>query len=161
MKFFLFYKFEHVNKVIFFLITSLLLFTGCQRNEVLKTHGIAYLENREKLIVVNKSNKNDAIKLLGQPATKGMTNDNLWIYIERTKTRGKILKLGRNYLKKNNVLILEFNKYGILDKKEFYDKSKMNKVKFAKAITENDIRKENFIYSFLSSIRQKMDKKRK
>jgi len=161
MKFFLSYKFEHVNKVIFFLITSLLLFTACQRNEVLKTHGISYLEKREKLILVNKSNKNDTIKLLGQPATKGMTNDNLWIYIERTKTRGKILKLGRNYLKKNNVLILEFNKYGILNKKAFYDKNKMNKVKFAKAITENDLRKENFIYSFLSSIRQKMDKKKK
>ena len=37
----------------------------------------------------------------------------------------------------------------------------MNKIKFAKAITENDIKKENFIYSFLSSIRQKMETKRK
>ena len=33
-----------------------------------------------------------------------MSNDNLWIYIERTKTRGKLLKLGRVTLKKNNVL---------------------------------------------------------
>ena len=90
-----------------------------------------------------------------------MTDDNLWIYIERTKTRGKLLKLGRNYLKKNNILILEFNKYGILAKKEFYDKSRMNKVNFAKTITENDIKKENFIYSFLSSIRQKMETKKK
>ena len=31
----------------------------------------------------------------------------------------------------------------------------------AKAITENDVRKENFIYSFLSSIRQKMESKKK
>ena len=90
-----------------------------------------------------------------------MTDDNLWIYIERTKTRGKLLKLGRNYLKKNNVLILEFDKYGILNKKEFFDKSKMNNVKFAKTITENNIKKENFIYSFLSSIRQKTLQKRK
>ena len=90
-----------------------------------------------------------------------MTNDNLWIYIERTRTRGKLLKLGRNYLKKNNVLVLEFNKYGILDKKKFYDKEDMKKVNFAKTITENDIKKENFIYSFLSSIRQKMETKRK
>ena len=36
----------------------------------------------------------------------------------------------------------------------------MKKVDFAKNITENDIRKENFIYSFLSSIRQKMQHKR-
>ena len=56
---------------------------------------------------------------------------------------------------------MEFSKYGILTKKEFYDKSKMNKVNFAKAITENDIRKENFIYGFLSSIRQKMETKKR
>ena len=135
--------------------------TNCQRNEVIKTHGIAYLEKREKLITVNTSNKNDVIKIFGQPATKGMTDDNLWIYIERTQTRGKLLKLGRNYLKKNNVLVLEFDKYGILNNKEFYDKNNMKKVQFAKNITENEIRKENFIFSFLSSIRQKMQSKRK
>ena len=70
--------------------------TCCQRNPVIKTHGIAYLDKREKLIIVNKSNKNDTINILGQPATKGMTDDNLWIYIERTITRGTLLKFGRN-----------------------------------------------------------------
>ena len=150
-----------MKKVIFFLLVSSIFFIGCQRNPVLKTHGVAYLEKREKLIVVNKSNKNDTVNVLGQPATKGMTDDNMWIYIERTKTRGKLLKLGRSYLKKNNVLILEFNKYGILSKKEFYDKESMKKVDFAKAITINNVRKENFIYSFLSSIRQKMESRKK
>ena len=110
-------------KINFLLLSFfLLLITGCQRNEVIKTHGISYLEKREKLILIKKSNKNDTVKVLGQPSTKGMTDDNLWIYIERTITRGKLLKLGRNYLKKNNVLIIEFNKYGIVEKKEFYDK---------------------------------------
>ena len=148
-------------KKIFYLFISLVFIVACQRNEVIKTHGIAYLEKREKLIFVNKSNKNDTIKIFGQPSTKGMTDDNLWIYIERTKTRGKLLKLGRNYLKKNNVLVLEFDKYGILKKKEFYDKDNMKKLTFAKNITENEIRRENFIYSFLSSIRQKMETKKK
>ena len=150
-----------MKKTVFFLLTSLIFFSGCQRQEVIKTHGVAYLDKREKLIIVNKSNKNDAITVLGHPATKGMTDDNLWIYIERTKTRGKILKLGRSYLKKNNVLILEFNKYGILTKKEFFDKENMKKVNFAKAITKNDVKKENFVYGFLSSIRQKMEAKKK
>ena len=150
-----------MKKTIFFLLACLIFFTGCQRREVIKTHGIAYLEKREKLIILNKSNKNDAIKVLGYPATKGMSDENLWIYIERTTTRGKFFKLGRSYLKKNNVLILEFNKYGVLNKKKFYDKENMKKINFAKAITENDIRKENFIYSFLSSIRQKMESRKK
>ena len=72
-----------------------------------------------------------------------------------------MLKLGRNYLKKNNVLVLEFDKYGVLTKKEFYDKDKMNKLNFAKSTTMNEIKRENFIYSFLSSIRQKMESKKK
>ena len=150
-----------MKKTIFFLLACLIFFTGCQRREVIKTHGIAYLDKREKSIILNKSNKNDAINVLGHPATKGMSNDNLWIYIERTKSRGKFFKLGRSYLKKNNVLILEFDKYGVLNKKEFYDKENMKKINFAKAITENDVRKENFIYSFLSSIRQKIESRKK
>ena len=150
-----------MKKYIYLSVIILFFITACQRKEVTKTHGIAYLEKREKLIVVNKTNKNDAINVLGQPSTKGMTDDNLWIYIERTTTRGSLFKLGRNYLKKNNVLVLEFDKYGILTKKEFYNKNKMKKLTFTKDITTNEIRKENFIYSFLSSIRQKMETKKK
>ncbi len=143
------------------LIFILFFIFSCSQNEVIKTHGVAYLNKREKLIIVKVSNKNDAISILGQPSTKGMVNDDLWIYIERTRTRGKLLKLGRNYLLKNNVLVLEFDKYGILHRKEFYDKKEMNEIKFAKNETENELRKENFIYSFLSSVRQKMLTKRK
>ena len=150
-----------MKKNIYLLVIILFFITACQQREVTKTHGIAYLEKREKLIVVNKSNKNDTINVLGYPATKGMTDDNLWIYIERTITRGKLLKFGRNYIKKNNALVLEFDKYGILKKKEFYNKDKMGKLTFAKDITENEVRRENFIYSFLSSVRQKMLQKRK
>ena len=150
-----------MKKSILLIFVILIFNTSCQRNEVIKTHGISYLEKRSKLITVKQSNKNDTIKIFGQPSTKGMTNDNVWIYIERTQSKGSLFKLGRNYLKKNNVLVLEFDKYGILTEKEFYDKDKMQRVSFAKDITENEIRKENFIYSFLSSIRKKMEMKRK
>ena len=150
-----------MKKTIFVLLLFFTISVACQRNEVVQTHGLSYLEKRQKLIVVNKSNKNDTIQILGQPATKGMTDNNLWIYIERTRARGKLLKLGRTSLKKNNVLVLEFNKYGILDKKDFFNKEKMKKMEFAKNITEHEIKKENFIYSFLSSVREKMEAKRK
>ena len=147
-------KYIYLSVIISFFITA------CQQKEVTKTHGIAYLEKREKLIVVNTSNKNDTINVLGQPSTKGMTDDNLWIYIERTTTRRSLFKLGKNYIKKNNVLVLEFDKYGILAKKEFYNKKKMKKISFAKEVTENEIRKENFIEGFLSSVRQKMQQRK-
>ena len=150
-----------MKKYIYLLVIILFFITACQQREVTKTHGIAYLEKREKLIVVNKTNKNDTINVLGQPSTKGMADDNLWIYIERTTSRGSLFKLGKSYLKKNNVLVLEFDKYGILAKKEFYNKKKMKKISFAKDVTKNEIRKENFIQGFLSSVRQKMDQRRK
>jgi len=150
-----------MKKYIYLLGIILFFLIGCNQNEVIKTHGIAYLDKREKLIIVNKTNKNDTISILGQPSTKGIVDDNLWIYIERTITRGKKLKFGRNYLKKNNTLVIEFDKYGIVKRKEFYNKEKMNKMSFAKNETQNEIRKENFIHSFLSSVRQKMLTKRK
>jgi outer membrane protein assembly factor BamE (lipoprotein component of BamABCDE complex) len=153
--------FKHIEKNIIYFIVVLTILAGCQRNPLIHTHGISYLEKREKLIFVNKSNKNDVVKILGNPATKGMIDDNLWIYIERTKTRASIFKLGKSITKKNNVLVLEFNNYGILNSKDFFDKSKMKDIKFAKAITENEIKKERFIYSFLSSIRQKMQTRKK
>ena len=149
-----------MKKYIYLFIITLFFTSSCNQNRVIKTHGIAYLDKREKLIIVNKSNKNDTIQVLGQPSTKGMSDNNLWIYIERTNTKGKMYKLGQDYLLKNNVLVLEFDKYGILVRKEFYDKKKMNKISFAKNETENEIMKENFIYSFLSSVRQKMIQRR-
>ena len=150
-----------MKKTVFFLLIILIFSTGCQRNEIIETHGISYLEKREKLLTLNKSNKNDAIQIMGQPATKGLNDENLWIYIERTKSRGKLLKMGKSYLKKNNVLVLEFSKYGVLIKKDLFNKDDMNKLTFAKATTENEVRKENFIVGFLSSIRQKMEAKKK
>ncbi len=150
-----------MNKKKLLYICLLIILSNCQRHEVINTHGITYLEQREKLIVINESNKNDAIKVLGHPATKGMSDENLWIYIERTKTKGKLLKLGRSNLEKNNVLVLEFDYSGILTNKKFYDKENMQRISFVKGLTENEIKRENFIYSFLSSIRQKMQTKRK
>ena len=152
--------FKHIKKGLYLLLI-LLFVVACQRHPVVKTHGISYLEKREKLVIVNKSNKNDTISIFGQPSTRGMTDENLWIYIERTITKGKMLKLGKNLVQKNNVLVLEFDKYGILKKKDFYNINDMKEITFAKNITENEIRRENFIYSFLSSVRTKMQQKKK
>ena len=104
-----------------FLLTFLVLITisGCARQDVIKSHGISYLEKREKLVFINKSNKNDVVKFLGQPATKGMNNDNIWIYIERKQTQSNLKNLGKMKVFKNDVLVLEIDNYGILKKKIF------------------------------------------
>ncbi len=115
-----------------------------------------YLENRQSLLEVNVTNKNDVIQKLGQPHSKSLKEKNTWIYIERTKTKGKIYSLGKNVLVNNNVLVVKFNSYGILEEKLFYNKNNMKDYKFAKEETENLTKRGSFLQSFLSSLRQKM-----
>ena len=83
---------------------------------------LLFLENRAEKIEINKNNKNDVIKLIGQPHTKSVPDDDNWIYIERVLSKGSYNKLGKNVLKTNNVLILTFNKYGILVEKNLLNK---------------------------------------
>jgi outer membrane protein assembly factor BamE (lipoprotein component of BamABCDE complex) len=145
---------KHINFLFIIFLTVFL--SNCQKNRIIKTHGIFYLQNRTILLKVESSNRNDVIKILGKPHSKSLHEPNTWIYIERTRTKGKLLKLGRNVLLNNNVLVLKFDKYGILEEKLFYDKKKMNEYKFAKAKTENEVRRGSFVQSFVNSLRQKM-----
>lgn len=126
----------------------------------IKTHGIIYLENRSKKLEINKSNKNDAIRILGRPQIKDDIDQNTWIYIERILSKGKFHKLGQHVLSENNVLVLEFNKYGVLNNLKFIDKKNMNKLSFSKMKTENELSKSSFVESFLQSIKQKMYRRR-
>ena len=57
----------------------------------------------------------------------------------------------------NNVLVLEINNYGILTKKNFYNKEDMNDLKIAKATTQVGFERNSFIYDFMSSMRQKVN----
>ena len=129
---------------------------NCQKNKVIKSHGIFYLENRDKLLKVKSTNVNDVVRILGQPHTKSIQDKNTWLYIERTRTRGKMIKFGRNVLLNNNVLVVKFDEYGILKEKILYNKKDMNDYKFAEVVTTNKVSRGCFIDSFLASIREKM-----
>ena len=83
------------------------------------------------------------------------------IYIQRTLTKGSFHKLVQNVLKTNNVLVVNFDKYGILKNKVFLDKNEINKLNFSKKITENNLSKKSFVQSFLGSIKTKMYSNRK
>ena len=148
--------FRFVKNHFLSLIIILLIITGCQLKEPVNKHGILFLENRSNQLVINKNNKNDVIKLIGSPHTKSITNKNDWIYIERVLTKGDFHKFGQKVIKTNNVLILTFNKFGIIENKIFLNKEDINKLNFSKKITENNLAKRSFMESFLSSIRSKM-----
>ena len=137
-------------------MSFLLLFNGCQLRDPTKTHGINFLENRENELTLNVSNKNDVIKILGQPHIKSELDTNKWIYVERTKSKAGIHRLGKNILIANNLLELEFNDYGVLIQKKLYNKDDMNKITLNQNNTENDINRGSFIGGVLQSLREKM-----
>ena len=56
----------------------------------------------------------------------------------------------------NNVLVLEIDAFGLLKKKEFYNKDDMHKIYISKSTTNNEFKKNSFIYDFMSSMRQKI-----
>ena len=144
------------NHKIYVLVFLSIILIGCQLQESSKNHGIVFLKNRSEKLIINNTNKNDVLKIIGNPHSKSINDENEWLYFERTLVKGQFHKLGKNILKENNVLILKFNNYGILVKKEFLDKDSKNNLKFSEKITKNDLSQKSFVERFLTSIKSKM-----
>ena len=142
----------------FFLIfISTILFTNCTFKKVDKHHGVPFLEEKQKLLVVNETNKNEIRKILGSPSTTSKFDNDVWIYIERKLTQTELKNLGRMKINKNDVLVLEIDSKGVLKNKSFYNKDDMENIQIAEATTQDGFRKKSFIYDFMSSMRQKLD----
>ena len=140
------------------LIISIILFnTNCSINNVVNHHGVPFLDKKQKEIIILNTNKNDVEIALGPPSTKSTFDNDVWIYMERKTTVSKLRSLGRQKLLTNNVLVLEFDNKGILIKKKFYDKNKMNKIKISKKETAVLNKKNTFINNVLISLRQKIN----
>ena len=133
---------------------------NCQIKEASNNHGILFLENRAKKLEINISNKNDVINIVGQPHSKSINNENEWIYIERVLVKGEYHRLGQNILKSNNILFLEFDKFGILKMKKLLNKDDIKKISFSSKETENDLSKTSFVEKLFSSLRAKMYKRK-
>ena len=143
------------NLFLFLIIT--LFFSACNLNKVEKYHGVQFLNKKQEKLTVNQTNKNDIIKLLGPPSTKSTFDNDLWIYIERRTDTSSLLSFGKDRIIVNNVLLLEINNKGVLEKKEFFDIDKMEDIQFTETITTTFDKKNTFVYDFLSSMRQKIN----
>ena len=99
------------------LIIVFILISSCSTNKVVKNHGTSFIKNKSKDLVVNKSNKNDVLEILGPPSTKSSFDDNIWVYIETKKTSTSIFKLGKRNTEKNNILILQLDDLGLIKTK--------------------------------------------
>ena len=142
---------------ILYIISIFFIVSNCSLKKVVKHHGVPNLEKKQKTLIVNASNKNDIIKTLGQPSSKSKFDNDIWIYIERKQTQSKIKNFGRMKIYKNDILVIDIDKYGILKNKEFYNMSDMNDLKIVKSKTEAVYNRNSFIYQFMSSMRQKIN----
>ena len=145
-----------MKNVLYLFIISLIV-TNCSFKKVVKHHGVSFLEKKQKNLIINKTNKNEIIDLLGIPSTKSKFNNDVWIYIERKQTQSQLKNLGRMKIYKNDVLVLEIDNYGLLKKKDFYNLQDMKKIDVVKKTTQGNITKNSFIYDFMSSMRQKVN----
>ena len=131
--------------------------TNCGFKKRIDHHGVHLLKKKSDMIKISETNKNDIIKILGPPSVKSTFNNDLYFYIERKTTTDKLIKLGKKKYLENNVLILEIDNRGIVLEKQFYDLTKMKKLKVVTKETTVDYQKQSFIYDFLSSMRQKVN----
>jgi len=143
-------------KILYIIFLSLIV-ANCSFKKVVKHHGVPFLEKKQSSLVINKTNKNDIIEILGNPSTKSKFDNDVWIYIERKQTQSKLTNLGKMKIYKNDVLVLEIDNYGILKKKDFYNKDDMKNLEIVKSTTESGFRRNTFLYDFMSSMRQKIN----
>ena len=139
------------------LLLILIITSNCSFNKVVKKHGIRNLDKKFNKLEINTSNVNDLMEILGPPSSKSKFNNNIWYYIEREISREPLIKLGKEKLITNNVLIVEINSRGLLISKDLYDLNKMTDIDFTNLKTETEISKKSFIFDFLSSMRQKIN----
>ena len=143
-------------KILYIILYSLIV-ANCSFKKVVKHHGVPFLEKKQTSLIVNETNKNDIRKILGNPSTTSKFDNDIWIYIERKQTQSELKNLGRMKIYKNDVLVLEIDDYGILKKKEFFNKDDMEDIKVVEATTEAGFKRNSFIYDFMSSMRQKIN----
>jgi len=120
-------------------------------------HGAKGLEKKYEILKLNKTNKNDLLKIIGPPSTISDFDENKWIYVERLKSNQSLLKLGAQKIVKNNILIVELNNVGILQNKTFLNLDNMNDIKYIKSTTGKNFQNKNFMYSLLGSLREKIN----
>ena len=141
----------------YIIIILFIFITNCSGNKVSNFHGTKALEAKFEQIKVNKTNKNDIIKIIGTPSTISDFDKNKWFYIERNKTNQSLFKLGAQKINKNNILIVELNNAGILKNKKLLNLNDMNDLKYLKTETNKDFKNKDVIYGVFSSLREKIN----
>ena len=140
-----------------FLLILLIIISNCSLKDIKKSHGINNLNKKSSKLIINSTNSNEILEILGPPSTKSELDPNTWIYIERRVTNSSVLSIGKEKVSSNNLLVLKISGRGILYEMELYDLEKMNEIKISKLETENTFKNSDFLSNILISVRQKIN----
>ena len=140
-----------------FLLILLIIISNCSFKDIKKSHGINNLNKKSSKLIINSTNSNEILEILGPPSTKSELDPNTWIYIERRVTNSSVLSIGKEKVSSNNLLVLKISSRGILYEMELYDLEKMNEIKISKLETENTFKNSDFLSKILISVRQKIN----
>ena len=144
-----------MTKYIFIFIFVII--SSCTSGKVINNHGNNLINITNSKLIVNKTNKNDIMDILGPPSSKSSFDENIWIYIETKKQSTSLFKVGSRKLIKSNVLVVKINKKGILEKKDYYNIDDMNNIKFSEQVTQSGYDKNSYVYGVLRSLRDKIN----
>ena len=140
-------------KLVYKALLLIIALSSCTK--IIELHGIDNLKNKANNLVINQSNSNDVLNVIGPPQHKDVVNKNIWFYNEVRHTQ---TKLGSKEIVENNILKIEFDDLGILKELTFLDKNDLNKVSFDKNATQSLGKSQNFLSSFLAGIRERAKK---
>ena len=139
------------------LLILLIIISNCSFKDIKKSHGINNLNKKSSKLIINSTNSNEILEILGPPSTKSELDPNTWIYIERRVTNSSVFSIGKEKVSSNNLLVLKITDRGILYEMELYDLEKMNEIKISKLETENTFKNSDFLSNILISVRQKIN----
>ena len=142
-------------KTLIFLL--FLLTTSCSTNKVVNNHGSTAIAIKSNKIEISKTNKNDVLIIFGKPSTVSLFDQNSWFFIEREKVNQSIFKFGKSKIRKNNVLEVTFDNYGIVQSKKLYNLDNMNDLKKVKKTTQKKYDTNSKLGKLIKSLEQKIN----
>ena len=139
--------FKNTSFVIFFMLG----FLSCSFKPIVTSSGNLNLDKKIHLILPGTTNKNDVVRLLGETLLREEPNNNKWAYIETVEKK----TFGKKKIIKNTLLILEFDRRGILKTKKTLNKNEFNKIAFDDSETKSFGLNNSFSKRIFSSVRKR------
>lgn len=150
-------KINYFDQKLFLVLFCLITFS-CALKPNIETNGVLNLNLKQTNLEINKNNKNDVLKILGETIIKEFPDDRTWIYIE-TETKRNFF--GKKKYTKNNILVINFDNKGILTAKNFLKLDDMKEINFDEELSKTYAIDNSFSKKFFASIKKRMQNQAK